>query len=202
MKNILKILLFLASFNSFATEIVYVVDTGYVGPNLCESYQYDKKMTHNHGSKITDIILKDLHFSDICIVSYDVFDDEKNTIPITVLVDALKRISKQKPGIINLSINGLGSNKEEKKILHKLVNLGFKLNIAAGNFKLDLNKGCLSFPACYFTGKEKGVKIVGNNGTASNKNGPVNTIDTDYFHGTSESTANITNKLLKELLNE
>lgn len=203
MRNILYFLILFCTVNVSAKEYVYLVDTGYNGRKSCGSYNLtsDRYPGHIHGRNMAKIIIDGIK-GDFCIKSYNVYDSKKKTIDVRAIESALLRISNEKPGIVNLSIQGGLPSIREKVLLIQLKNKGFTIHIAAGNNKQDLDENCNSYPACYFTGDEKRVRIVANLGRVSNKNGPVNTIDYKFRQGTSESTAYITHLKLKEVLNE
>lgn len=195
-----------------AKEIVYFIDAGFnfesteLKRYFCKNGYYslvdNARPYIDHGQRMTKIATNNLNPFKVCVVFFNVYDIKLQTMPISAIRDALTTMITMTPGYVNMSLYDTSPDSIEELLIKRLIRKGFKFQIAAGNDGHDLNKNCNAYPACYFTGKENHVKIVSNNGGVSNKNGPVNTIDHKYWRGTSESTANITNSLLKEVTSE
>lgn len=190
---------------ALATERVYLVDTGVLPTtkNQCgPQIRYDLQTIHTHGQEMAAEIEFEAKGLDYCIQSYDVFDDTNLQIDIAFIVKALKHIKNQPVGIINLSIQGITTNLEEKKLLNELARKGFTINIASGNSGKNLLMGCISYPACYFRMKTKNVNVISNTEKYANKNGPTTHVGNlpRTKPGTSGSTARFTGELIKTRL--
>ena len=200
--------------NAFSMERVYVVDTAIDFSGALKTYKCEnghKSVIPNfkgdetaHGTMMSDVIIKGLSTDDLCIVSVKVFS--KNVVStIKAVVDGLTYLKTQVPGIINMSFQGSIKSIAEEKVLKELLDLGFKLSLTSGNATkkfpkgLDLSKFCRAYPACYFKEKREGVRVSSNHVIGVNRGGPTTHYD-NMTGGTSFSTANTTNKWVKEIL--
>lgn len=207
----LLLLLTLFTFNSYAKELVYVIDSEirFRGPlsqfkckkghvSFVPNTQYDNMF---HGTLISNFIIKDLNSSQLCLVNLKVWSQtltDKQTI--VAIENALQYLLTQPIGFINISMSGALPSFKEHYFIRRLLKKGFRISLTAGNDGVNLSKNCIAFPACYFTTRTKNIKISSNYEWQANKNGPVT--DVDYLRGgTSISTANTTNKWIKTILN-
>tara|TARA_R110000868_G_C10973188_1_gene771481 strand:- start:24923 stop:25591 length:669 start_codon:yes stop_codon:yes gene_type:complete len=207
MKNLLILIFALYGLSTLAQDKIYLLDTGVSESQskyLCESghMTFDNRQFHPHGTQMVKEMVHDLksYSNNFCIVSIDIYDDKAKTILLSNMIKALKALKYQKPGIINLSMNGASGSKEESDLLKDLANRGFQINIASGNEQRNLLFACKDFPACYFRTPHKNIHVISNNELKSNKNGPVTHVEQipHYTNGTSGSTAIHSGRILFE----
>ncbi|RME59888.1 hypothetical protein D6779_03245 [Candidatus Parcubacteria bacterium] len=161
--------------NKILFTIVAVVDTG-IKPvsnmRYCnyghKSFAYSSPFIdrQNHGTTIGRIISR---FPKRCVISIKVSD--KRTYKMPALIKALKYVLKlkPKPHCVNLSYGGLNPYPEEKALILKMLDKGYKVVAAAGNFSMNLSKQCNYYPACY----DKRIIVVGSKASFSNYGAPV-----------------------------
>lgn len=202
------ILMLLFCLPALAKERIYVVDTGIHWNYSNKSFKckdghknFAFSGYHPHGDQMTRLIIRGLDSNEVCLVDVRFYTPgASGQVNLWSLKKSLKYLLTQKPGIVNMSLNGPVPDREEKELLHKLLSKGFKLSLTAGNEGDDLSIVCNAYPACYFTNRISNVKISSNREKSANKNGPVT--NTDHLKGgTSFSTANTTNKWIKHVLN-
>jgi subtilisin family serine protease len=135
---------------------VVIIDTGIkkdkrIEPFLCKE-SYDATGTgiedrNGHGTHIASIIAENLDTSKYCLYIVKFFDKEdvmKHYIKAIKHVESLKNVF-----VVNMSLGGPKSDKEEREILENELKKGIILNVAAGNEGLNLDTHCGSYPACY-----------------------------------------------------
>lgn len=162
-----------------------------------------------HGTNIAGIIADGLDTTKYCLIILK-YISESNGGKIENEVAAIQHATYQDPYIINLSLGGADENPLERRALQEALNKGIIISVAAGNEGLDLDKGCVTYPACYAKDfNNKNYHVVGST-TAnirrySNHGKIVNYLE-DGTHkgfnalsGTSQSTAIHTNKLARGL---
>jgi len=191
------------SFVIEAKERVYLIDTGIpesLGNQCGPQIRYDNQTVHSHGIHMVTEIYKEAKNVDYCIQSYDVYDEEEKTIPVSSIVKALRHIATQPVGIINMSMDGGYGDIIEQRWLRHLAKLGYTINIASGNDGKDLRMGCTSYPACYFRLPTSNVNVISNKEPYANTQGPVTHVGDlpTVKAGTSGSTARFTGKLIKD----
>jgi len=198
---------------------IAVIDTGidfneYTKPYLCKGAHYDltEEGIHDkirHGTNIAGLIAKSMNPSKSCllIIKYHTWYGS-----IDRELEAL-RIIKEDNNIkfVNFSSGGPEFNKSEQDLINDILDKNIYFITSAGNDGNDLSNTCYYYPACY-NFNSKYFFVVGNglsvNGkvSSSNYNGPVkywmNGMKQLGFgivmSGTSQSTANMTGKLVKE----
>ena len=157
--------------------------------------------TNGHGTKVSTILAMETDIHPICIVvvKYN-SSGVKNW-----LTDALDYVTNLDVRYVNISLSGYGSNEEEYQALHRLIDSGKIVSVAAGNDDMNFNKNCNRFPACHRIRNKKfwvvgATDNVGNISEYSNKGSIINAwANGDYedSHGTSYSSARWTANLVK-----
>lgn len=146
-------------FSPVKAEIkIAVIDTGYdLGSNvrLCngaKDYTTDRDMADRtgHGEIVNRLLTQNLPTPlAYCILPIKIFTKGHYTSP-TTSADAINYAVEQGASIINMSFNGLQFSYVEQAAVRNALQKGVKLFIAAGNDSINLDKGCTSFPACYY----------------------------------------------------
>jgi len=206
-------LLLISKVYAVNTLRVYVLDTGFdfkndtrLIPYSCADGHFNmslikNKVTGTHGTDIAKIITKGLPLGKFCLVSVN-FINDVDSPSVDGVIQSLKYILTQPPGIVNISLSGPGYNREEHELLLKLVNRGFKLNIAAGNNRANLDNLCSYYPGCYFIKPMESVNVISSNKDYANKRGPVTYMDDVETGGTSNNTAHYTNISIRKVIQE
>ncbi len=150
---------------------IAILDTGYsyelaqgTRLKLCDSGHYDFKLNKAivgvgspHGSRVGRILAEELKYVDYCAVIYQI-----ETKPLVVssynIRRALLKAYAMNFTAINLSINGSYADQYENRTLSGVVANGTAVFVSAGNKETDLDKSCVTFPACYDV---KGMFVVG-----------------------------------------
>ena len=203
----LSLILLLFTFNSYAIEKIYVIDTeidfsGTLKGYKCLTGHYNATYKAlggrtDHGTLMAKVITRGLSNKEICLVQIKTFDyKQSGTQSIIALAKALKYLNSQSSGIVNMSLNGGKAYLIEYGYMISLLKKGFKLSLAAGNEGVNLDLKCTAFPARYFQKRTKNVRISSNPSKTSNY-GKLVTHKDHMIGGTSFSTANTTNKWIK-----
>ncbi len=185
---------------------------------------------HGHGTHIAGLIKKYAGEGNYCLVAIKYYKESNSgAVNLKNMLEALRYAINIKADFINISGGGPEANPVERDLVKKALDQKTTLVFAAGNEGEDLDKKCSYFPACYFPDK---VSIVGNllnrpawvpaSYTGSN---PINSrsnygkvvnhweVGTDVesnspsgklvkMTGTSQATAIVTGKLVKERLSK
>lgn len=227
LKAVFLTFIILAAFHSEAKTIkVAVIDTGFnfsfkqykhfklAKPKLCKSGHKDftsSSLTdvNGHGSNIASIIAKGNSKSDYCLLILKYYSKETENISLDIELEAIQYAISQKVDIINLSIAGYAYSKEECNLIKKALDKGIRIVAAAGNEGFDLSKTKVYPAMC-----DRRVKIVmnydkttrhntsnyGNNllmEQGTNQYGVSSKELPEFRTGTSQATANYTNKLIR-----
>jgi hypothetical protein len=168
---------------------------------------------HGHGSNVIGLIAEKINPKKTCIVSVKL-EIPKNRDPEIFILKAMEITEKMKPVGVNISMSGSVRFSSELRSFIRLLSIGTKIIVAAGNERLDLDKtGCPIYPACYLDDikkKENRINtsnfiVVGAKDTGSSNIGSVVTVvavgkDQGYpkMTGTSQATANFTGKLFSK----
>jgi subtilisin family serine protease len=217
----------LAALNAESKTIrVAVIDTGFnfsfkqykhfklTKPKLCKTGQKDftnSSITdvNGHGSNIVSLIAKGNENTDYCIMVLKYYSKETENISLDIELEALKYAIKSKVDVINLSIAGYAYSKEECETIKLALDKGIRIVAAAGNEGFDLSKTKVYPAMC-----DRRVKIVmnydkttrhytsnyGNNlikEQGTNQYGVSDKELPEFRTGTSQATANYTNKLIR-----
>jgi subtilisin family serine protease len=152
---------------------VVIIDTGIkkdkrIEPFLCkESYDATGKGIEDrkgHGTHIASIIAENLDTSKYCLYIVKFFDT--NDV-MSHYIKAIKHVNGLKNVfVINMSLGGPMSDKDEKKMLENELKKGVKINVAAGNEGYNLDIECRSYPSCY-NFSSKNFHSVGNTSNVS-----------------------------------
>ena len=157
------------------TARIAIVDTGFIKqlgkPNvkLCKTGHYDFVLNkagvfesdESHGTYIANIIAAELKGYDYCIVVYRVWDPRNNIETLFERVaKALRMAADDKIIGINYSLQGLEHSYTERAAFVRALSQGIKIFVAAGNDHQDLDRACISYPACYMNLPE-GMVVVG-----------------------------------------
>lgn len=201
---------------------VLILDTGidlkdpYFKPFFCKRGHNDftgkgLQDVHGHGTNIAGLILKDINPSRVCIKVVKFWHD-RNMLPEEIEAAYLKaagRLYDADYHLFNFSGNGVSPLRTEERSLQVALGRGAYVVVAAGNEKINLGVSCTSYPACYKSlQKYQNFHVVTDNGLeAANKGGPAKYNENgrgqcykdSCLNGTSQATANHTNRLLKSL---
>lgn len=190
---------------------VAIIDTGIKNfslPGLCESGHRDFTRTNiidinGHGTNVAGLIYRnsDKNYCAVIIKYWTYGASTKENI--SRLLEALEYAISLKVDIINLSGGGHVPIEEEEAIVKKALNKGITMITAAGNNKINLDKGCNYFPACY----DERIIVIGNKHHSSNFGKVVDFyvdgVNKEGFGitltGTSQSTAIYTGRHIKRL---
>lgn len=200
---------------AFCKLRVAVLDAG-ISPNInspkfCKDYFEDfteegLNDPSGHGTNVVGLIIETApKDADYCIKVYKAFSKKSMD---SNYVEALKKIFKDGPDILNISAGGTTVIPEERALIKKMLDNGVIIVVAAGNERANLSSECIYFPACL----DKRIIVVANgkNGIpakSSNINGPVSMMvdgqqKTGFgitLSGTSQSTAIATGLILKDI---
>lgn len=205
--------LLILSANCHAMLKIAVIDTGFDMKfkdevSLCDSDHMDFSKTslqdtNGHGTNVAGLIANNLDKSAYCIVIIKFYSKKVNLLDS--FIRALQYANSIEVDVVNLSVAGDGYNLKEGIALENLLKKSTVI-VAAGNSGKSLDNACKSYPACY----NKKAIVVGNEGPTSNYGGPVDIIvdgnnKTAFgkiFSGSSQSTAIVTNNLVRNLIND
>lgn len=207
---------------------IAVIDTGInpslkipLCPGLSKDFSGHNTLEDNidHGNVVSTLIHVFAHDSNYCQIILKIFDktdlktDKHGDLVyehgFQNMIKAVAYANKLKIQVINLSVGGPGSDKEEYKIYESLLDKNVYIINAAGNDSTDLDKECSWFPGCY----DKRIVLVGNLGLdkkphpTSNYGQRVNAwiigtnikINNDTYTGTSFSAAMLSGAMVKLL---
>jgi hypothetical protein len=153
---------------------IAIVDTGFIkqlgkpSVKLCKTGHYDfvlnKAGIHEaagpHGTYIANIIGSELQGYNYCIVVYRVWNDDPSEALFLRVAKALRLAGDENVSAINYSLQGLAHSYTERNGFVRALGRGIKIFVAAGNEHQDLDRACISYPACY-QNMPKGMAIVG-----------------------------------------
>jgi subtilisin family serine protease len=154
------LVLFAYIFGTFAARAevrILVIDSGvHYSPENLKLCKYGHKdftgtgLRDNigHGTNVASLIARELPKSGACIVMYKAFDDSKTWTRFTPYISALMTANLEKFDFINLSIAGTGEDPMEVHYLKQILNNGTRISAASGNNKINLDRGCIIYPAC------------------------------------------------------
>lgn len=202
---------------------IAIFDTGIMlnketRPWLCSTGNFDATGTgledrEGHGTNVAGLITKYLDITKYCLVIikyYHLPDKQTNRPEGITYADAWNALLKSDAKYVNISISGDGYSLQEYKAIKTLVSRGVKVVVSAGNHKMNFNYyPCTIYPACYKMYSPNFYVVGAKNALFSNYNGPVkyyeNGIDQRGFGvlrtGSSQATANFTNKLIRGIEN-
>lgn len=143
---------------------IAIIDTGYnpelikTGPKLklCKSGHFDfvsgeDKIGYNttfskdHGTQIAAIIAKELQSVDYCAVIFTI----SSYYTAEQVISAFYKASNESVTVINASYNAIIKSVPEREAVKDAAKQVDAIFVSAGNNGLDLDKACLSFPACF-----------------------------------------------------
>jgi hypothetical protein len=200
-------------------KVVVVIDSGLRPSLLKESFMckglsrdfsgYGLADVNGHGTNIIGLIVRKMNTTTHCIALIKYWHDtaqedlRSSKERQAVYENSLSYANSLKPYGINLSASGFSYYPQEIKVFQSVLARNGFVVVSAGNWAMDLSKGCTAYPACYPI-KHRRFYVVGASGTYSNKNGPVNVIKPGTnqcafdvcLTGTSQSAANQTAHIL------
>jgi hypothetical protein len=216
----LKILMYLSLLicNIVLARIeVAVIDTGIDVSKLNPQYlcapprDFTEGNYHDyngHGTNVIGLIIKGLTPKQVCIHSLKFYHTSMNAVHY---YSAIKYLNTMTVDVVNLSLNGNMYYKKEYQVIDSLLKRGTEVFSSAGNDGKEFTREvCEAFPACYVFNLPKLRVVSDPNAVFSNKGPFVNTyaLGVDQCalgickSGTSQATANATNRRVKELLVE
>jgi hypothetical protein len=152
----------------FGPVPIAVIDTGYNGSTskLCRDGHYDfvagtptvGRDQQGHGTVVVDAINTYGEDGNYCLMILKVFGAKGSQTRTNVITDAIKHAVSKGALALNLSLDGPGYNSQEKAALEAAVATSAVVFVAAGNAGVNLDKTCISYPACY---RVSGVIVVG-----------------------------------------
>lgn len=206
------------------TTVVAVIDTGVDSslPHLCK-FGHKSFALHRsnpledeggHGTHISGIIIANAGDADFCIVSIKYYDPNvAGNINLKAMIDSLQYAINIHADFINISGGGPVSDAHEHGLITQALDRGMIVVVAAGNDHDDLDKSCDFFPACYDTrlivvGNLKGMErsetsnygeVVSRWEVGTDVESTLPGNKTGKMSGTSQATAAVTGKILREL---
>ena len=229
-KTLISLALILYCKTLSAQIVVAVIDTGIdpAIPNLCKVGH--KSFTTNssdplqdnvgHGTHLAGLITSIAGAGDYCILSIKYSNTSKSSSENAYdLVKAIQYAVSMDVNFINISGGGIGPSTPERIAIEDALNKHIVVVTAAGNEGMDLDKGCIYYPACY----DKRIIVVGNlRDSSSSERYPTSNYGVrvnrwevghhvksnlpggriGYMGGTSQAAAIATGKLLLETLNK
>lgn len=208
---VISIILLISILSSAKTIRVAILDTGinkHLNLPICPTDNKtfvgdDIDDVHGHGTVMANIIkdqAKEVKFCFIVVKFYQSFG-WKNPLNFKL---GLKHISTLKVDFVNISGGGQDFDKEEKGYVEIILKTGARIIAAAGNERMNLDKGCNFFPACYFTE----IIVVGGKNLETSNYGKVVDVYAPgsailpfgrKMYGTSVSAAYVTGNLVRVL---
>lgn len=165
--------LFFTPCNAHSAMRVAVIDSGYSGDtkNLCATGHYDfilneavvSKDDRNHGTHVVNAI-KAYAKADYCIIILKVFNSVPSELSGERVIRAIQYATSLGVDIINMSLDGPEPMNQERDAIAAALNKGIKVFVAAGNKKINLDKTCNTYPACY----KLSSSVVGSNSKEAN----------------------------------
>lgn len=208
----LSIVTSISVYSKETRKVIAVIDTGMpstpsIKKYLCTDGHRDFtgigiRDVHGHGTNIVGLIIKGMNPKTHCIVILKFYHDQT----VNNVSAYSSYLWKLKPSMINMSLAGPEFNPLEYSVLKALTQAGTVVVVAAGNDRQDLSIDCNTYPACYKLGSKNFHVVGAPDLAASNYNGPVTDLDRGLyqcalnvcFSGSSQATANVTAKLLKD----
>ena len=218
-----KILFLILSFSVYSEtrQKIVVIDTGIkmfqsLSPYMCKNGRLGSNSSwldkHGHGSNVIGLIGDKIDPIKTCIVSIKL-DLGQSLTPEKDIATVMEMTEKLNPIAVNISMSGVIHYESEKQSFIRLINKGTKIIVAAGNESLNLDRGCLIYPACYLkdiksdraSSSVSNFFVVGAKDTGSSNTGSVVTVTAvgkkqgyPVMTGTSQATANFTGKLFSK----
>lgn len=158
-----------------------------------------------HGTNVYNLIAKNLNSETHCIQPIVFLNSDNHSYCNNASVSyALMVATELKPKFVNLSLEGALPFDFELQQIKNLLHIGSTISVAAGNEIKNLDKQCNVFPACYADVlKNENFHVVGaveenvgNTGKIVQHFEPGQKQGVPEMTGTSQSTANHTNKLV------
>lgn len=161
--------------------------------------------TNGHGTNVSGLInryARGIKYCQVIIKYYQ--ENVPGSLNLLRLKQGLKYAIEQKVDMINISGGGPTPNLEEKLLIKKALDQGIEIVAAAGNDKINLDKDCNYYPACYDRRIHVvGVipKVKGNYGEVVDfyEEGFVRIAHGIMLSGSSQATASYTGKLVQKL---
>lgn len=207
--------MFLLSLTLSAQIKVAVIDTG-IDPaypvTLCEKPKdftgfQNTNDEYGHGTNVSNIIFQKTKNTETCQYVLKVFS-KKTDNNYQASVKALEYVLSKDIQVLNYSVAGFMYGEEEKVLIQKLLNKGVTIFVAAGNNRINLDKKCETYPACY----DKRINVVGSTDESGSKSAFTNygkvithwELGEGYsaggvtMSGTSQATAVATSKFINQ----
>lgn len=202
---------------------VVVIDSGLEPQYLVDNYmcrdisqislEEDKRVKNTHGTSIISIIKEDMNTDDYCITSVRMKVSERGDITETKDL-VIRALDLSNVYAVNMSYIISEYNHLEYQAIRYSVYSGVRFSVAAGNEKVDLDKACLFYPACYGKLLDKEslkyrrahFKVIGAKAGYTNYGSVVDIylnggyMGTPSMRGTSSATAQYTNMLVRKQL--
>lgn len=216
---LLKLLVLFTASLAHAKIRVGIIDTGISKSSLITPYLCQEPTdftgegwqdSHGHGTNIAGLITKGLDTSKFCLVVIKFYSDRMSSPDADATFQkALIYASTQKINVLNVSVSGGSYRYEEMLTFQSMLKAGTVINISSGNKRKLLNKkSCHDFPACNALWLPA-INVVGANDLEQANVGEIVKIKMPGYlqcgfgiclSGTSQSTANYTNKVLREMI--
>lgn len=179
---------------------------------LCRDSLFDLTKTtirdnHSHGSKMFNLIIKNIDYKKNCIAIIKYCDTcTARESGVYAKIYQAVQIAKGLPHIkyINMSLNIDYDYSNEKELIESLLNKGVVFSVAAGNLSQNLDDFCDKYPACYFHQKDTFHVLGALNAQTNTKeiysnfgSYVTNWEQVPYLGGTSSAAAIYTNKLIR-----
>lgn len=196
-------------------QVVAVIDTGIPANNigkdfLCKDLQIDLtgqgiQDSNGHGTNILGIMAKGINPKTQCLAMIKWYHNQNSRI--ITLASAAQEALTLNPVLVNMSISGYNFDADEFRAIRNLLEHSIPIVVAAGNDHSNLSNNCYVFPACYHF-KTKLFHVVGAPDVyQGNYGNPITDISYGRdqcgfgvcLTGTSQATANVSARLLKEM---
>lgn len=143
---------------SESRERVIVLDDGIYqeflsSPYMCKdvallSFQFGTSQAGAHGTNLISIISEGLDTDKYCVTAFRLNTDKDVLLNTVQSLKAAIKVPKTK--IINMSIQSFGYKHEQYKVIKQAIEeKQIYFNVAAGNYRLNLDTACVIYPACY-----------------------------------------------------
>ena len=202
---------------------VVVIDSGLQPQYLVDKYmcrdisqislEEDKRVNNTHGTSVISIIKENMDIEKYCITSVRMrVTSGGGVIEVKDLV--LKALDLRNLYAVNMSYIMREYNHQDYLKIQNAVSLGVRFSVAAGNEKIDLDKACVFYPACYgklldkeyLKSRRSLFKVIGAKAGYTNYGSVVDIylnggyMGTPSMRGTSSATAEYTNMLIRKQL--